>query len=69
MDLKNTCKCYLNFQVNKFGLKYDHLKNSIELFRNDINLGVIVKNIKPFLTSALEINVEECKIQLLNNNI
>jgi len=53
LDLKNTCKCYLNFQVNKFWLKYDHLKNSIELFRNDINLGVIVKNIKHFLTPAL----------------
>ena len=40
----------------------------IELFRNDINLGVEVKNILPFLTPAIEINAEECKIQLLNNN-
>ena len=69
LELNKSCKCYLNFQVNKFGLKYDHLKNCIELFRNDINLGVIVKNIPPFLTPALEINVEECKIQLLNTNI
>ena len=59
----------MNFQVNKFGLKYVHLKNSIGLFRNDINLGVVFKNIPPFLTPALEINVEECKMQLLNNNI
>ena len=69
LDLNKSCKCYLNFQVNKFGLKYDHLENSIELFRNDINLGVIVKNIPPLLTPAIEINVENCKIQLLNNNI
>ena len=68
-DLNKECKCYLNYQVNKFGLKYTHLKNTIELFRNDINLGVIVENIPPFLTPAIEINVEECKIQLLNNNI
>ena len=69
LDLNKACKCYLNFQVNKYGMKYDHLKNSIELFRNDINLGVVVNNIPAFLTPAIEINVEECKIQLLNNNI
>lgn len=69
LDLNKECKCYLNFQVNKYGMKYDHLKNSIELFRNDINLGVVVDNIPSFLTPAIEINVEECKIQLLNNNI
>ena len=64
MDLNKACKCYLNFQVNKFGLKYNQLKNSVELFRNDINLGVDVKNIPPFLTPAIEINVDNCKIQL-----
>ena len=69
LDLYKACKCYMNFEVNKFGLKYNNLRNTIELFRNDINIGVIVKNIPPFLTPALEINVEECKIQLLNNNI
>ncbi len=69
LDLNKECKCYLNFQVNKYGMKYDHLKNSIELLRNDINLGVVVDNIPSFLTPAIEINVEECKIQLLNNNI
>ena len=69
IDLSKSCKCYLKFQVNKFGLKYDHLTNSIELFRNDLNLGVVVKNIVPFLTPAIEINVEDCKIQLLNNNV
>ena len=68
MDLSKECKCYLNFNVTKFGLKYNHFENSIELFRNDINLGVEVKNIQPFLTPAIEINAEECKIQLLNNN-
>ena len=69
LDLNKSCKCYLNFQVNKFGLKFNHFENSVELFRNDINLGVIVKNIPPFLTPAIEINVEDCKIQLLNNNV
>ena len=69
LDLSKSCKCYFKYQVNKFGLKYDHLTNSIELFRNDINLGVVVKNIAPFLTPAIEINVEDCKIQLLNNNV
>lgn len=69
LDLNKSCKCYLNYQVNKFGLKYDHLENSIELFRNDINLGVIIKNIPSLLTPAIEINVENCKIQLLNNNV
>lgn len=69
LDLSKSCKCYFKFQVNKIGLKYDHLTNSIELFRNDINLGVDIKNIPPFLTPAIEINVEDCKIQLLNNNV
>ena len=68
MDLNKSCKCYLNYQVTKFGLKYNHFENSVELFRNDINLGIEIKNIQPFLTPAIEINVEECKIQLLNNN-
>ena len=68
MELNKKCKCYLNYNVTKFGLKYNHFENSVELFRNDINLGVEVKNIPPFLTPAIEINVEECKIQLLNNN-
>ena len=68
MDLSKECKCYMSYNVTKFGLKYNHFENSVELFRNDINLGVEVKNIPPFLTPAIEINVEECKIQLLNNN-
>ena len=68
MELNKKCKCYLNYNVTKFGLKYNHFENSVELFRNDINLGVEIKNIQPFLTPAIEINVEECKIQLLNNN-
>ena len=68
MDLSKECKCYLNNNVTKFGIKYNHVENSVELFRNDINLGVEVKNILPFLTPAIEINTEDCKIQLLNNN-
>ena len=68
MDLSKECKCYLNNNVTKFGIKYNHFENSVELFRNDINLGVEVKNILPFLTPAIEINTEDCKIQLLNNN-
>ena len=58
----------LNFNVTKFGLKYNHFENSVELYRNDINLGVEIKNIQPYLTPAIEINAEDCKIQLLNNN-
>ena len=68
MDLSKECKCYLNFNVTKFGLKYNHFENSVELYRNDINLGVEIKNIQPYLTPAIEINAEDCKIQLLNNN-
>ena len=68
-DLNKSCKCYLNYQVTKFGLKYNHMENSLELYRNDINLGVEVKNIQPYLTPAIEINTEECKIQLLDNNV
>ena len=68
MDLSKECKCYLNFNVTKFGLKFNHFENSLELYRNDINLGVEIKNIPPFLTPAIEINAEQCKIQLLNNN-
>ena len=45
------------------------MENSLELYRNDINLGVEVKNIQPYLTPAIEINTEECKIQLLDNNV
>ena len=68
MDLNKECECFLKYNVTKFGLKYNHFENSVELFRNDINLGVEIKNIQPFLSPAIEINVEECKIQLLNNN-
>ena len=68
MDLSKECKCYLNFNVTKFGLKYNHFENSVELYRNDINLGVEIKSIQPYLTPAIEINAEDCKIQLLNNN-
>jgi hypothetical protein len=68
MDLNKECECFLKYNVTKFGLKYNHFENSVQLFRNDINLGVEIKNIQPFLSPAIEINVEECKIQLLNNN-
>lgn len=68
MELNKSCQCYLNFYENKFGLKYDHQAQSVELFRNDINLGVLIKNIPPFLTPALEISMEDCKIQLSSNN-
>ncbi len=68
MEIKDTCKCYLSLFENKFGLKYDYLLNTIELFRNDINLGVVIKNIPTNLTPALEINIEDCKIQLSSNN-
>ena len=69
MKIDDICRCHLNFQVNKFGLKYDQLNSSLELLINDINLGVVVKNIQPNLTPAIEVNSDGSKIELLNNNI
>ena len=67
LEISDNCKC--NSYENKYAVKYDHQYNTIELFRNDINLGVVVQNIKPYLTPALEINLEDCKIQLSSKNL
>ena len=67
LEIGDNCKC--NSYENKYALKYDHQYNTIELYRNDVNLGVVVQNIKPYLTPALEINLEDCKIQLSSKNL
>ena len=67
LEISDNCKC--NSYENKYAVKYDHQYNTIELYRNDINLGVVVQNIKPYLTPALEINLEDCKIQLSSKNL
>ena len=67
LEISDNCKC--NSYENKYAVKYDHQYNTIELFRNDINLGVVVQNIKPYLTPALEINLVDCKIQLSSKNL
>lgn len=69
MELNKNCQCYFNFYENKFGLKYDQKEQTVELYRNDVNLGVVIKNIPPYLTPALEISMDDCKIKLSKNNM
>ena len=62
------CRCYLNINEIKIGMKYNQFKHSIKLYRNDIELGVEIQNINPGLTPAIELYMEDCKIKLSSNN-
>ena len=49
-------------------MKYDQKNRTIILYRNDIELNLEIKNIEPGLTPAIELDLDECRIQLLQNN-
>ena len=66
--LENKCRCIFNINEIKIGMKYNQLKHSIKLYRNDIELGVEIQNIYPGLCPAIELHMEECKIKLSSNN-
>ncbi len=68
MELSKFCKCYKNNHQIKFGLMYNQKDNSVELMRDDVKLGIVIQNIEPGLTPALEINVDNCRIQLSTRN-
>ena len=62
------CRCFLNMNEIKIGMKYNHLEHSVQLYRNDIDLGVEIQNISPGLCPAIELHMEDCKIKLSSNN-
>ena len=68
VEFKKPCQCYWNNYEIKFGMKYDQRKHSISLYRNDIELDVEISNIDPGMVPAIELHLEECKIQLSPNS-
>ena len=67
-EMEQACLCGLsNFEM-KIGMKYDQKNRAIMLYRNDIELNINIKNIEPGLTPAIELNLDNCKIQLLQSN-
>ena len=64
---ENECKCFLNMNEMKIGMKYNHLEHSVGLYINDIELGVEIQNIIPGLCPAIELHMEDCKIKLSSN--
>lgn len=68
VDLNKFCKCYPNNYEIKYGLYYNHEEHSVELFRDDVKLDILIQNIEPGLTPALEIHNENCRIQLSSRN-
>lgn len=68
MELTKFCRCYKDSHQVKFGLMYNQKDNTVELMRDDVKLDIIIQNIEPGLTPALEINVDNCRIQLSSRN-
>lgn len=62
------CRCFLNNNEIKLGMKYNQFQHSLKLYRNDIEIGVEIQNIKPGLYPAIELHTEKCKIRLSSNN-
>ena len=67
-EMKESCICCFNNYEIKLGMKYDQKNRSIILYKNDIELDVNIQNIEPGLTPAIELDLNNCKIQLLQNN-
>ena len=67
-EMDQSCFCSLNNYEIKIGMKYDQKNRTIILYRNDIELNLEIKNIEPGLTPAIELDLDECRIQLLQNN-
>ena len=68
IELSKFCRCYKNNHQIKFGLIYNQQDNSVELMRDDVKLDILIQNIECGLTPALEINVDNCRIQLSSRN-
>jgi hypothetical protein len=68
VDLNKFCRCYRNNYETKYALFYNHQEHSVELFRDDVKLDILIQNIDPGLTPALEIHIENCRIQLSSKN-
>jgi len=68
VELNKFCKCYKDNYEIKFGLYYNQQEHSIELFRDDVKLNIIIQNIDPGLTPAFEITNDNCKIKLSSKN-
>lgn len=68
IEFEKSCQCYWNNYEIKFGMRYDQRKHSIKLYRNDVELNIEIKNIEPGMVPAIELHLEECKIQLSQNN-
>ena len=68
VDLNKFCRCYKDNYEIKFGLQYNQQEHSVELFRDDVKLNIIIQNIEPGLTPAFEINNDNCKIKLSSKN-
>ena len=67
-ELDQSCFCTLNNNEIKIGIKYNQKDRNIILYKNDIELNIEIKNIEPGLTPAIELDLDECRIQLLQNN-
>ena len=68
VELNKFCRCYKNNYETKFGLIYNQQDHTVELIRDDIKLDILIQNIDPGLTPALEIHIEHCRIQLSSRN-
>ena len=70
LGVEKECRCFLNMNEIKIGMKYNQSEHTIKLYRNDIELGIVIQKINPGLYPAIEIHMEECKIKLsLNSSI
>ena len=68
VELSKFCRCYKNNFEIKFGLEYNQEKHTVELYRENVILDVVIQNIEPGLTPAFEISFDNCKIKLSNRN-
>ena len=68
VELNKFCKCYKDNYEIKFGLYYNQQEHTVELFRDDIKLNIVIQNIDPGLTPAFEITNDNCKIKLSSKN-
>ena len=68
VELNRFCRCFKNNYETKFGLIYNQQDHNVELIRDDIKLDILIQNIEPGLTPALEIHIDNCKIHLSSRN-
>ena len=67
-EMEKSCLCGFNNYEIKIGMKYDQKNRTIILYKNDIELDINIQNIEPGLTPAIELDLDNCKIQLLQSN-